>query len=98
MLVEVAVMNVSERTVQLSWSPPVSSNNHSSVTGFTISCASDRAPTVSSQIQGNQTLSSTLTGLQPYTNYTCCVSANSAVGAGPSKCTTAHTLTDGKTI
>ena len=63
-----------------------------------MSCTSERAPQRTEHISSNTTLSVVVTGLQPFTEYRCCVSANSAVGAGPTNCTTEDTLEAGKAI
>ena len=55
------------------------------------------APTIRSVVNGT-TLVTTLTGLYPYTQYNCYVTANTSVGEGiPSISVTARTAEAGKT-
>lgn len=63
-----------------------------------MSCTSQRAPQRTEHVYSNKTLSVVVTGLQPFTEYMCCVNADSAVGAGPTNCTTEDTLEAGKAI
>ena len=66
-------------TLLLSWLEPVPSNGI--VTEYFINCSSD----VISKYYTNRTTNTTklISGLQPFTNYTCSVTAYTKVGGGP---------------
>jgi len=69
----------SSRSLSSSWSVPAFANGI--IINYTISCNTTEAGTVTLMI-GPSTLSTTLTGLQPYTEYTCTVSALTSAGVG----------------
>ena len=73
------------------WSPPIPKNGI--ITAYTVNCnisasqaypeqmIGPNVPTVRSVVNGT-TLAATITGLNPYTNYDCYVTANTSVGTG----------------
>ena len=87
------------------WSPPIPKNGI--ITAYTVYCntsASQAYPeqrnvaTVRSVVNGT-TLVATITGLNPYTNYDCYVTANTSMGEGsPSTAATARTYESSECI
>ena len=74
------VSSVTSRTLTLSWSPPLLSHRNGVIISYLITCSSG-----GSIINSTRTSSTslTITGLQPFTNYTCSVRAATTVGDGP---------------
>ena len=88
-----------------SWSVPIPRNGI--ITGYSVYCNTSanqtypeqmigsNVPTIRSGVNG-ATLATTLTGLNPYTQYSCYVTANTSVGEGsPSAVATALTTESG---
>ena len=88
-----------------SWSAPIPKNGI--ITGYSVHCNTSanqsypeqvigsNVPTIRSVVNGT-TLAVTLTGLNPYTQYSCYVTANTSVGQGsPSVVVTARTFQRG---
>ena len=73
-------ITTTSRTLTLSWSPPLSSQRNGVIISYLITCSSG-----GSIINSTRTSSTslTITGLQPFTSYTCFVSAATIVGDGP---------------
>ena len=90
---ELAIENITGMTLTLNWSQPNAciTTDHSPITGYDISCTSHQAQRMTYQTRGRDSLSVIATGLQPFTNYTCCVNADSEAGAGQSICETVQT-------
>ena len=82
--------SVTSRTLTLSWSPPLLSQRNGVIISYLITCSSG-----GSIINGTRTSSTslTITGLQPFTNYTCSVRAATTVGDGPAT-PVRHIITD----
>ena len=89
-----------------SWSVPIPRNGI--ITGYSVYCnisanqtypeqmVGSNVPTIRSGVNGT-TLATTLTGLNPYTQYSCYVTANTSVGEGsPSAVLTVQTAQSGK--
>ena len=72
--------SVTSHTLTLSWSPPLPSQRNGVIISYLITYSSG-----GSIINSNRTSSTslTITGLQPFTSYTCTVSAATTVGDGP---------------
>ena len=90
-----------------SWSAPIPKNGI--ITGYSVYCNTSanqsypeqviesNVPTIRSAVNGT-TLAVTLTGLNPYTQYSCYVTANTSVGQGsPSTILTVQTVQSGNT-
>ena len=75
-----SVQSVTSRTLTLSWSPPLLSRRNGVIISYLITCSSG-----GSIINSTRTSSTslTITGLQPFTNYTCSVRAATKLGDGP---------------
>ena len=86
-------ISVSSRTFTLSWSPPLPSQRNGVITSYLINCSSG-----DSIINTTKTSSTslTITGLEPFTNYTCSVSAATNLGDGPAAENTTSTNEDSK--
>ena len=74
------VFSLTSHTIVLSWSPPLLSQCNGVITSYLINCTSG-----DSIINSTRTSSTslTITGLEPFTNYTCFVRASTVVGDGP---------------
>ena len=92
------VIDTSSTDAILVWLHPPESQRYGPILHYFINCSttvsgySDRTMQTSS----NSTLSAAVTGLHPYTTYSCCVSAVSAQGRGDLRCQTAQTEADGR--
>ena len=73
-------ISVTPRTMLLFWSPPHAADRNGIITNYTVTCS-----LVNDIIQRTTTRETrlTVTGLEPFTNYTCSVSAATVVGSGP---------------
>ena len=74
------IFSTTSRTLTFSWSPPLLSQRNGVIISYLITCSSG-----GSIINSTRTSSTslTITGLQPFTNYTCSVRAATIVGDGP---------------
>ena len=74
------VSSVTSRTLTLSWSPPLPSQRNGVIISYLITCSLG-----GNIINSTRTSSTslTITRLQPFTSYTCSVSAATIVGDGP---------------
>ena len=74
------IISVTSRTLNLSWSPPLPSQQNGVIISYVLTCSSG-----GSIINSTRTSSTslTITGLEPFTNYTCSVNASTVVGDGP---------------
>ena len=74
--------------ITLSWSPPLPSQRNGVIISYLITCSSG-----GSIINSTRTSSTslTITGLEPFTNYTCSVRATTVVGDGPAAVNTVET-------
>ena len=74
--------------ITLSWSPPLPSQRNGVIISYLITCSSG-----DSIINSTRTSSTslTITGLQPFTNYTCSVRAATIRGDGPAAVNTVET-------
>ena len=96
--VDVLIIDVTQTTLQLSWFKPNHLHYSYPITGYAVLCTSEQGQQHSVPIKSNETFLVTVTNLQPFTEYTCCVNADSTMGAGPMNCTTGQTLDGSKAI
>ena len=85
------IISVTSRTLTLSWSPPLPSQRNGVIISYLVTCNSKNSTRTSST-------SLTITGLQPFTNYTCTVSAATMVGDGPPATVSGTSDEDGEYI
>ena len=89
------VAAVGATTVTLQWNPPNDSGRNGIITAYTVTCSERIFPDSNIPITTtNDTV--TLTELVPYSNYTCNVTASTAVGDGPAATAAFVTLQDGE--
>ena len=71
---------VTQRTMSLIWSPPHVDDQNGIITSYTVMCS-----LVDGLVHRSTTSETrlTVTGLEPFTNYTCSVSAATVIGSGP---------------
>ena len=91
------VQNISVKALQtgltLCWYPPVNHTADGNISKYNVSCSSERPviAAVSSPVN--------ITGLTPYTNYSCCITPHWVTnGVGPATCMAATTLQDGELL
>ena len=78
---------VGSRSIMLNWSIPVKPNGV--ITQYRLQCSGGRKM-FSPVLNGSQT-TTTLSGLLPYTNYSCSITAHTSVGGGPAATTSVVT-------
>ena len=74
------IITVTSHSINLTWSPPLPSQLNGVITSYLINCSS--GDNIINTTRTSST-SLTITGLEPFTNYTCSVSAATVVGDGP---------------
>ena len=89
------------RTMTLSWDPPVADSRDIDgiILSYNILCSSDDHMDFSLQqmnIASAQSVS--MTSLNPFTNYNCCIATLTSNGNGPYHCDSGITLEDGKCL
>ena len=83
------IIAVTSHSINFAWSPPLPSQRNGVITSYLINCSS--ADSIINTTRTSST-SLTITGLEPFTNYTCSVSAATVVGDGPAAII--HTMTN----
>ena len=81
----------SSTSITVSWSAPGTPNGV--ITEYQLQC-SGGGQSYSPVVPGSQT-TTTLSGLLPYTNYSCNITAHTSVGGGPAATTSVTTEQDG---
>ena len=74
------VITMKSHNLTLSWSPPLPSQRNGVIISYLITCSSGD---IIINTTRTSSTSLTITGLQPFTNYTCSVSASTIIGDGP---------------
>ena len=89
------IILTTSRNINLTWSPPLPSQSNGVIISYFITCS-----TGGSIINSTRTSSTSLaiTGLLPYTNYSCSITAHTSAGGGPAANTSVTTLQDGEQI
>ena len=85
------VKNVSSKVSMFQWKVPEKPNGI--ITSYHLKCA-DGLSVFNQTINGSQT-TTTLSGLLPYTNYSCNITAHTSVGGGPAATISVTTEQDG---
>ena len=80
----------STHSIGLTWSAPVNHTDDGAFGNYSINCTSGYTSVLTST-------ATVVTGLQPFTNYTCCITPHWATnGVGPETCATTTTQQDGE--
>jgi len=88
----------SSRTMTLSWDPPVADSRDGIISRYNILCSSDEHMEFTLQQYNPAAAQSvSMTSLNPFTNYNCCIATQTTNGNGPYRCDSGITLEDGKT-
>ena len=87
-------VDTSSKSISFTWKSPLKPNGI--ILKYILQCS--RLTEVSNmlklQLNSSQT-TATLSGLQPYTNYSCSIKAHTSVGGGPAATTSVTTEQDG---
>ena len=86
----IVITTVTSRSVTLTWKPPIEPNGF--ITEYRFQCFGENHA-VNSNVMGSQT-TITLSGLLPYTNYSCSITAHTSAGGGPAATASVNTLQD----
>ena len=86
--------NITSRTIKLTWGPPLVPNGV--IRHYLLQCTG-RGQTLNHTVNGSQT-TTTLSGLLPYTNYSCGITAHTNVGGGPAATINVATRQDGGSL
>ena len=90
-----SVIVVTTTTLQFSWTAPISSPDYLPVTGYVVICDSS----VESYHVTVLESPASIMAVSPYTDYYCCVSANSSRGESPNvTCLSVETPDDGECV
>ena len=84
----------SSNSITVSWSAPATPNGV--ITEYQLQC-SGSGQVFSRTVMGSQT-TTTLSGLLPYTSYSCNITAHTSVGGGPAATTSVTTEQDSESI
>ena len=85
-----SIVAESSTSLYIIWSAPATSNGV--ITEYQIQCSGDNK-NFTSAVMGSPT-TTTLSGLLPYTNYSCSITAHTSAGGGPAATTSVTTLQD----
>ena len=85
----------SSTSIIFSWSAPETPNGV--ITKYQLQCSGGEAVIQSQCVPGSQT-TTTLSGLLPYTSYSCSITAHTSVGGGPAATTSVTTQQDSESI
>ena len=84
---------INSKNFSLSWEPPTKPNGV--ITEYQFQCSGENHVMFNHTVIGSQT-TTTLSGLLPYTNYSCSITAHTSVGGGPAATINVTTLQDGE--
>ena len=85
-------VNIDSTSISFKWNIPLTPNGI--ILKYMLQC-SGLPDKQNLQLNGSQT-TATLSGLHPYTNYSCNITAHTSVGGGPAATTSVTTEQDGK--
>ena len=85
-------VNVSSKSISFTWRSPLKSNGI--ILKYILQCT-DMSNKLHLQLNGSQT-TTTLSGLHPFTNYSCSITAHTSVRGGPAATTSVVTEQDSK--
>ena len=89
------VSNIS-KSITFTWKPPQNTSGMIIATNYTFQCSvPGNEVTHNLNLNSSQT-TITLSGLMPYTNYSCSITAHTSGGEGPAATTSVTTLQDGE--
>ena len=88
---QVMIISENSTSISVSWIVPATPNGV--ITEYQLQC-SGRGQTFSYTVMGSQT-TATLSGLLPYTNYSCNITAHTSAGGGPAATVNIATAQDG---
>ena len=89
----------SSRSVILSWDPPGQELRNGTILSYSIHCSSDNHVEFSFwQTIPVPSQSVSMTGLNPFTSYNCCIASITTNGNSPCWCSSGITLQDGKLV
>ena len=89
----IVINTVTSKNVTLSWGPPTEANGV--ITKYQFQCSAGEEHVFNRTVIGSQT-TTTLSGLLPYTSYSCSITAHTNVGGGPAVTTSVTTEQDSK--
>ena len=87
----IVINTVTSKNVTLSWGPPTEPNGV--ITKYQFQCSAGEEHVFNRTVMGSQT-TTTLSGLLPYTSYSCNITAYTSAGGGPAVTVTVNTLQD----
>ena len=90
----IMILAITSKGVLLTWKPPTEPNGF--ITEYRFQCFGENH-VVNSNVTGSQT-TTILSGLLPYTNYFCSITAYTSVGGGPAATASVTTLQDSELI
>ena len=86
----ITIVYVNDTSVALMWQEPTETYGQT-IISYTVQCSFYYAINIYRSIEVYSEVSAHVTGLIPYTNSTCCVSARSSAGLGEQECITVQT-------
>ena len=90
---QVMIIAENSTSITLCWIAPATTNGV--ITEYQLQCnSSDHGQVFNRTVKGSQT-ATTLSGLLPYTNYSCNITAHTSAGGGPSTTVNIATAQDG---
>ena len=91
----VIITNTTSSTLTIRWSPPLISERYGlKFYGYMINCSTDQG-LLGTTITYSDTFNATLSDLDPFTAYSCCVAANSSHEMGNRACQSTVTWDQG---
>ena len=95
---EISVFKVDDKSIFVSWSSPAAQTHVTSIQNYSVTCSNIGQLEVVYSNFSNYSRWGQVNGLQPCSNYNCCVSAFSVAGEGHQMCDTGRTLDNGESM